>query len=121
LKAGQDAFQVMRATFPAGTVSGSPKVRALQILAESEPTRRGGICGCGRLFFVRWKSGFLHFDSDDFTQGGESTCSSWGRVGGGLNARGGVSGKREQGESGVGGSGGGEDLGVELVYVAGHR
>jgi anthranilate synthase component 1 len=50
LRAGQDAFQVMRATFPAGTVSGSPKVRALQILAESEPTRRGAYAGAAGYF-----------------------------------------------------------------------
>ncbi len=35
------AYDVMRATFPAGTVSGSPKVRAMQIIAELEPTCRG--------------------------------------------------------------------------------
>ena len=50
LRPGQDAFQVMRATFPAGTVSGSPKVRALQILAESEPTRRGAYAGAAGYF-----------------------------------------------------------------------
>ena len=50
LRAGQDSFQVMRATFPAGTVSGSPKVRALQILAESEPTRRGAYAGAAGYF-----------------------------------------------------------------------
>ncbi len=50
LRVGQDSFQVMRATFPAGTVSGSPKVRALQILAESEPTRRGAYAGAAGYF-----------------------------------------------------------------------
>ena len=50
LRPGQDAFQVMRATFPAGTVSGSPKVRALQILAEGEPTRRGAYAGAAGYF-----------------------------------------------------------------------
>ena len=50
LQPGQDAFQVMRATFPAGTVSGSPKVRALQILAEGEPTRRGPYAGAAGYF-----------------------------------------------------------------------
>lgn len=50
LRAGQDSFQVMRATFPAGTVSGSPKVRALQILAEREPTRRGAYAGAAGYF-----------------------------------------------------------------------
>ncbi|MDZ4788850.1 MAG: anthranilate synthase component I [Blastochloris sp.] len=38
-------YDVMRATFPAGTVSGSPKVRAMQIIAELEPTRRGTYSG----------------------------------------------------------------------------
>ena len=40
LRAGQNAFDVMRATFPAGTVSGSPKVRAMQIINELERSKR---------------------------------------------------------------------------------
>jgi len=39
------AYDVMRATFPAGTVSGSPKIRAMQIIAEQEPTCRGVYAG----------------------------------------------------------------------------
>jgi len=41
LNPGHSAYDVMRATFPAGTVTGSPKVRAMQIIAEREPTCRG--------------------------------------------------------------------------------
>ena len=41
LKAGLDAFSVLRASFPAGTLSGAPKVRAMEIIDELEPTRRG--------------------------------------------------------------------------------
>ncbi|MDK3156796.1 anthranilate synthase component I [Kamptonema cortianum] len=41
LHEGKTAYDVMRATFPAGTVSGSPKIRAMQIIAELEPTCRG--------------------------------------------------------------------------------
>jgi anthranilate synthase component 1 len=41
LAEGQDAFDVMRATFPAGTLSGAPKIRAMEIIDELEPTRRG--------------------------------------------------------------------------------
>ena len=37
----KDAFDLFRATFPAGTLSGAPKVRALQIISEFEGTRRG--------------------------------------------------------------------------------
>ena len=43
---GKDAFDLLRATFPAGTLSGSPKVRAMQIIEELEPTRRGIYGGC---------------------------------------------------------------------------
>jgi len=43
---GIDAFDVMRASFPAGTVTGAPKIRAMEIIEELEPTRRGPYAGC---------------------------------------------------------------------------
>ncbi|MFH1189978.1 MAG: anthranilate synthase component I [Candidatus Omnitrophota bacterium] len=56
LKRGKTAFDVIRATFPAGTVSGAPKVRAMEIIDELENTRRGTYAGsvgyfsfCGNL------------------------------------------------------------------------
>ena len=45
LMPGHTAYDVMRATFPAGTVSGSPKIRAMQIIADQEPTCRGTYAG----------------------------------------------------------------------------
>jgi anthranilate synthase component 1 len=42
---GRDAIDVLRATFPAGTVSGAPKVRAMQIIDDLEPTKRGPYAG----------------------------------------------------------------------------
>jgi anthranilate synthase component 1 len=41
LREGLDAFDVFRAAFPAGTLSGSPKIRAMEIIDEFEPHRRG--------------------------------------------------------------------------------
>ncbi len=41
LKEGEDAFSVLRACFPAGTLTGAPKVRAMEIIEELEPCRRG--------------------------------------------------------------------------------
>lgn len=41
LRDGQNAFDLFRATFPAGTLSGAPKIRAMQIISELEGTRRG--------------------------------------------------------------------------------
>jgi anthranilate synthase component I len=45
LKKGMDLFDVMRATFPAGTVTGAPKVRAMEIIEELENVRRGPYAG----------------------------------------------------------------------------
>jgi anthranilate synthase component 1 len=45
LAGGRSAFDVMRATFPAGTVSGAPKVRAMQILNELEKSKRCSYSG----------------------------------------------------------------------------
>jgi anthranilate synthase component 1 len=45
---GLDALDVLRATFPAGTLTGAPKVRAMEIIEELEPVKRGiygGACG----------------------------------------------------------------------------
>ena len=55
LKPGLDAIAVMRATFPAGTVSGAPKVRAMEIIDEFEPTKRGIYAGA---------VGYLGFNGD---------------------------------------------------------
>ncbi|MBI3667384.1 MAG: anthranilate synthase component I family protein, partial [Acidobacteria bacterium] len=46
LRPDADAFDTLMACFPAGTVSGAPKVRAMEIIAELEPARRGVYAGC---------------------------------------------------------------------------
>ena len=46
LRSDLDAFDALAACFPAGTVSGAPKVRAMEIIAELEPCRRGVYAGC---------------------------------------------------------------------------
>jgi anthranilate synthase component 1 len=55
LKPGLDAMAVLKATFPAGTVSGAPKVRAMQIIDELEPAKRGIYAGA---------VGYLGFNGD---------------------------------------------------------
>jgi anthranilate synthase component 1 len=45
IAADKNAFDLMRATFPAGTVSGAPKIRAMQIIAKTEPIQRGFYAG----------------------------------------------------------------------------
>ncbi|HLF18523.1 MAG TPA: anthranilate synthase component I [Candidatus Omnitrophota bacterium] len=46
LKPGKDDLDVLRAAFPAGTVSGAPKIRAMEIIEELEKQRRGPYAGC---------------------------------------------------------------------------
>jgi len=55
LKPGLDAIAVLKAAFPAGTVSGAPKVRAMEIIDELEPSRRGIYAGA---------VGYLGFNGD---------------------------------------------------------
>jgi anthranilate synthase component 1 len=53
LRPGLDAFDALRATFPAGTVSGAPKVRAMEIIDELEPVKRGVYAGA--VGYVGWR------------------------------------------------------------------
>jgi anthranilate synthase component 1 len=55
LREGLDAVDVFRASFPAGTVTGAPKVRAMQIIDELEPVKRGVYSGA---------VGYLGFNGD---------------------------------------------------------
>jgi anthranilate synthase component 1 len=53
LTPGLSALDVLRATFPAGTLSGAPKIRAMELIDELEPTKRGLYGGaCGYLSFT---------------------------------------------------------------------
>ena len=53
LKPGMGPIDVLRATFPAGTLTGAPKIRAMEIIDELEPTRRGVYGGaCGYISFL---------------------------------------------------------------------
>ncbi|MFX3631655.1 MAG: anthranilate synthase component I family protein [Candidatus Pristimantibacillus sp.] len=45
LAAGKDAYDVIAATFPGGTITGAPKIRTMQIIEELEPVRRGSYTG----------------------------------------------------------------------------
>jgi len=53
LDGGRTPVDLVRAAFPGGSITGAPKVRAMEIIAEIEPTARGAYCGC---------LGYLGFD-----------------------------------------------------------
>ena len=50
LRSEMNAFDALRACFPAGTVSGAPKIRAMEIIAEVEPEKRGPYAGAAGYF-----------------------------------------------------------------------
>jgi len=50
LRRDMTAFDALRACFPAGTVSGAPKIRAMEIIAELEPEKRGAYAGAAGYF-----------------------------------------------------------------------
>jgi anthranilate synthase component 1 len=50
LRKDMNAFDALRACFPAGTVSGAPKIRAMEIIAEVEPEKRGPYAGAAGYF-----------------------------------------------------------------------
>jgi anthranilate synthase component 1 len=52
LQSGKNAFDVLAATFPAGTVSGAPKIRAMEIINELEPVKRGIYAGA--VGYIAW-------------------------------------------------------------------
>ncbi|MGZ4994831.1 MAG: anthranilate synthase component I family protein, partial [Methylobacter sp.] len=52
LQQGENAFDVLAATFPAGTVSGAPKIRAMEIIDELEPVKRGVYAGA--VGYIAW-------------------------------------------------------------------
>jgi anthranilate synthase component 1 len=53
-----DSYDALKAVFPAGTVSGAPKIRAMEIIEESEPTRRGPYGGAVGYFSYNGNSDF---------------------------------------------------------------
>jgi anthranilate synthase component 1 len=73
----KDQFDVMSACFPAGTVSGAPKIRAMEIIEELEPERRGPYAGAvgyfgfsGNMDFCITIRTFIMQDNDLWIQAG---------------------------------------------------
>jgi len=58
IASGMDSYDTLRASFPAGTVSGAPKIRAMRAIAEMEPVVRGPYAGGVGYFDVRGNMDF---------------------------------------------------------------
>jgi para-aminobenzoate synthetase component 1 len=53
LEPGRDALDLLAATLPGGSITGAPKVRAMQIIRELEPVPRGVYCGA--IGYISWQ------------------------------------------------------------------
>ena len=62
---GSSAVDLLRAAFPGGSITGAPKVRAMEIIAELEPTARGPYCGSLGYFGFDGSLGLQHPDPHD--------------------------------------------------------
>ena len=82
LREDRDCYDALRAVFPAGTVSGAPKVRAMEIIEELEPTRRGPYAGAVGYFSYNGNSDFAISIRTLVADGDRATI----QVGGGVVA-----------------------------------
>ncbi|MFJ9041567.1 anthranilate synthase component I family protein [Streptomyces sp. NPDC102406] len=81
LEPGVDVWQAVRATFPAGTMTGAPKVRAMEVIDGLESERRGGYAGAVGLIDVRgWSELALCIRTVEYDGATYSTQSSAGMV-----------------------------------------
>ncbi len=68
LRPGVGPLDLLRATFPGGSITGAPKVRAMEIIAELEPTARGPYCGGAGLHRLRRHARYQPADPHDHRQ-----------------------------------------------------
>lgn len=80
LAAGLDAFDLLAGSFPGGSITGAPKIRAMQIIDELEPTRRAIYCGSLLYLDCRGELDSSICIRTVLVQGGRASC--WG--GGGI-------------------------------------
>jgi anthranilate synthase component 1 len=73
---GKDSYDVVRSCFPAGTVSGAPKIRAMQAIAQMEPVVRGPYAGGVGFFDVRGNMDFCITIRSIFYSGGRAFVQS---------------------------------------------
>ena len=87
LQDGLGPVDVLRACFPAGTVSGAPKVRAMQIIAELEQRQARALCGRGGLHRLRRQHGHRDQHPHGGDQGRRGDCAGRGGHRGRQRAR----------------------------------
>ena len=80
LRDDMDAFDAFDALFPAGTLSGAPKVRAMEIIDELEPVRRGIYGGAVGYFALSGNADFAITIRTVYLRGGRATVSAGGGI-----------------------------------------
>ena len=111
LAEGKDCFDVMRATFPAGTLTGAPKIRAMEIIDELEPSRRGPYGGAVGYFSFTGNMDFCITIRTMLLQGGKLSIQAGAGIVADSDPADGVRGNAQQGRGdGAGGAAGGEGI-----------
>ncbi len=103
-------YDLMRATFPAGTLSGAPKIRAMQIISELERDRARALRRMRRLLLFQRQSGLLHHHPHGPAQKRSGLRASRRWLGQRFHSRGRVPGNRQQSQSHAPSRGAGRDL-----------
>ena len=114
LSAERTPYDLIRATFPAGTLSGAPKIRAMQIIAELEQTARGPYGGCVGYFSFNGNLDCCITIRTALIKDGTGLRAGGRRLGQRLHARGGISGNCQQGQSDAQSRGHGRKLSERL-------
>ena len=70
-------LDLLAAAFPGGSITGAPKIRAMEIIAELEPTARGAYCGSLGYLGFDGSSGHQHSDSHDHREPAAGCKRRW--------------------------------------------
>ena len=77
VNAGMSAIDVLKATLPAGTLSGAPKIRAMEIIDELEPGEAKYLWRRRGLHWLEWQYGYGYCDPHRGYQRQDVTCPGW--------------------------------------------
>ena len=77
LKNKKDSTDVLFSGFPAGTVTGAPKIRAIEIIEKLEKSRKKYLCWISWIYIKQWRLKYLYCIENNINKKQLYLCSSW--------------------------------------------